>query len=170
MLSKRRVNMHARSTLLTCLVRSKLTYAVQSWQLTERQIDKLSAAWNRMLRRMVRGGFARKVPDDDSNFALKISNVELYKITGCQPLRDFIKKQQLHYAGHVTRMRNDCWQKRTLFIQNENNGKGYLRKYSEDLGGIDTSQTLRFIQAKLKLRQELDRRFGNRQDSSVKNC
>jgi len=47
-------------------------------------------------------------------------------------------------------------------MENENNCKAYLRKYSEDLGGIDISQTLRLMQDKLKLRQELDRPFGTR--------
>ena len=161
--------MKARMTLLTCLVRSKLVYGVQSWQLTERQIAKLSSAWNRMLRRMVRGGFARKFPDDDVDFSMKISNEKLFGITHSQPLSRFIKKQQIHYAGHVTRMGNTKWQKQTMFITNERNGRSYLRKYGEDLGGIDVSQTLRMMQDRDKLRLELNSRFGTATKSSAKN-
>ena len=51
----RRVNVRARMLLLTAMVRSRLTYSVQAWRLSNAQIQKLAVVWNRMLRRMVRG-------------------------------------------------------------------------------------------------------------------
>ena len=103
----RSIFMSARTTLLSSLVRSRLTYAVQSWQLTERQISRLSAVWHKMLRSMVQGGFSRKNPNDPNDFSMKISNSRLLSITKTQSLRDFIKRQQLQYAGHVVRMSNN---------------------------------------------------------------
>ena len=103
--------MGARVALLESLVRSRLLYSVQAWQLNCEEIRRIEVVYRGFLRKMVRGGF-RKVGenvDGKSEHAFVISNCRLYEITGTRPLADFINKQFLKYVGHVTRLSNSTW-------------------------------------------------------------
>ena len=41
-------------------MRSRLVYGCQAWEPNEADLRKMEAVWNGFLRKMVRGGFARK--------------------------------------------------------------------------------------------------------------
>ena len=147
------------------------TQSVQSWQLTETQIQRLAVVWNRMVRHMVRGGFAKRVSArNGSDFALRISIEQLFKIARLPSLPQYIKRQQLQFAAHISRMRNDSWQKRTMFMQSEiGGGKSDMRRYCDDMGGLESSQILKRFQNRKEFRHELDVRFGHRDKRSAKN-
>ena len=105
------ISLKTRVTLLNALVRSRLTYACQTWSLTARHSELLNATYNRMLRIMVRRGFRRK--EDSWSFVL--SNTELHRICGTDPLDDFIHRQQKSYIAHVIRKGDDSLTKRITF-------------------------------------------------------
>ena len=119
---------------------------------------------------MVRGGFSLKNPNEPGDFAMKISNARLCQLTVTSPLRDYIKQQQLLYAAHVSRMRNDAWQKMTLFMASETGGgRSRIRQYCEDTVGIPDNQLLRPMQNKKEFRQEVGPRYGRVKTASAKN-
>ena len=49
-----------RKKFLEACVRPRLTFATQSWRLSEIEIKKLESCWHGFLRRMVKGGFRNK--------------------------------------------------------------------------------------------------------------
>ena len=57
------INLHTRVKVAEARVRSRLTYALQSDRLIGRQCRTVDSVWMRVLRSMVRGGFARNGPD-----------------------------------------------------------------------------------------------------------
>ena len=110
---------------------------------------------------MIRGGFARKNPTDEFDFSMKVSNVRLVAITKTPSLRDFIKRQQLQYAGHVARMSNSSWQKMSLFMKSEHGSqRDPVKRYANDFG-VEIGQMLKEMQDKKKYSLELKARFGH---------
>ena len=80
------VKLLIRRKLLEASVRPRLTYATQAWIPLEEEMKKLDSCWFGFLRRVVKGGYRKKVPDDADNFSLAYTNEDLLRITGCQPL------------------------------------------------------------------------------------
>ena len=64
------INLHMRVKVAEARVHSRLTYVLQSDRLTGRQCRTVDSVWMRMLRSMVRGGFARNGPDSTRFTAL----------------------------------------------------------------------------------------------------
>ena len=92
------------------MVRSRLTYAVETARLNSEQKNKLDTVWMRMLRQMVSGGFARS-----ANFVLKFSNEDIYKICQTKSASQFCTIQHIKFLAHVARMSNSADQKKWLF-------------------------------------------------------
>ena len=63
--------------------------------------NQLEASWCGFLRRMVKGGFRRRSTEDGSetNFSFVYTNIDILRITKCQPLRDFINRRYLKYIA-----------------------------------------------------------------------
>ena len=84
-------------TLLNALVRSRLTYACQTWSLTARHSELLNTTYNRMLRIMVHRGCRR----NEDSWSFVLSNTELRRICGTDTLDEFIHhRQQKSYIAH----------------------------------------------------------------------
>ena len=63
--------------------------------------------------------FRRRPTEDGSytNFSLVYTNINILRITKCQPLRDFISNQYLKYTAHVCRRSNNNLTKLSLFMK-----------------------------------------------------
>ena len=105
------ISLKTRVLLLNSLIRSRLTYACQTWCLTAKQRDSLDVTYNRMLRIMVRNGFKRK----PNSWAYALTNEELYQICGTESVSVFIIRQQTRYVAHIVRKEDDSLTKRLTF-------------------------------------------------------
>ena len=65
-------------------------------QRLRRETKKLDSCWHGFLR-MVKGGFRNKPtePGNDTNSSLVYTNDDIFRITKCRPLREFIDTQYL---------------------------------------------------------------------------
>ena len=130
-------------------MRPRLTYATQAWTPLKEEIKKLDSYWFGFLRRLVKGGYRKKSPEDPNNFSLCYTNDDLLRVTRSQPLRDFINTQYLKYIAHVCRRPNNNLTKLSLFITPKSR---YFRdpwiKISKLLGDISIKQAKRETQSK----------------------
>ena len=111
-----------------CFVRSRMTYGCQTWSLTKQQYDRLEACQRKLVRQMVRGGFKRVENKDfecEKEFQpYVLGSKKLMKLCKLKPISEFVKKQQIKYAAHIARARNDTKNKQLLFNDNKNHNKG----------------------------------------------
>ena len=114
------ISLKTRVVLLNSLVRSRLTYGCQTWNLTARHNELLSATYNRMLRMMIRKGFRRK--EDSWSFVLP--NKDIYRLCGTDPLNLFIERQQRNYIAHIVRKQDESITKRLTFNNDKINRRG----------------------------------------------
>ena len=143
------IHLSIRRKLLEACVRPSLTYATQSWRPKEQEIKKLEACWFGFLRRMVKGGFRRKEPDNDLNFSFVYTNDDLQRIVNCQHIRDFINTQYLKYIAHVCRRPNTNLTKLSLFfIPRVSYYQDPWIKITKLLGDITIGQARRETQSK----------------------
>ena len=57
------------------MVRSRITYSCQTWNINKLQQERIRSAYTSLLRRMVRRGFDRKVDEnDDETYQFVLSN------------------------------------------------------------------------------------------------
>ena len=92
------INLHTRVKVAEARVRSRLTYALQSYRLTGRQCRTVDSVWMRMLRSMVRGGFARNGPDS-TRFTLP--NASILSACNTRSASSFCQQQHLRYLNLV---------------------------------------------------------------------
>ena len=86
-----------------------------------------------MLRRMVRGGFKRKVDENDEDtYEFVLSNRKILEICGTEDVLDYVKRMQENYLGHIARQKNDSIVKRLLFNDDQNKKRGRPIKTLED--------------------------------------
>ena len=74
-------------------VKSVLLYGSESWRVNQRDMGKIEAFHNGCLRRIL-----------NIFWPNKISNSQLYEITGCRSVVNEIKKRRYRWLGHVFRM------------------------------------------------------------------
>ena len=103
LLQNQRVNLRTRINFLDSLVRSRLTYACQNWNLTKNQFERLNVSYRSFLRRMIRNG-QKFVNPTENDYRLMISNERLHEICHTRDVEYFIRDQQTKYMSHVTRM------------------------------------------------------------------
>ena len=139
-------------------VRARLTYGTQASLPTENELKKLESCWYGILRQIVKGGH-RRAPRADNEFALKYRNVDLERIIGTPPLRDFITVNHLRYTAHVCRGDNDRLTKRMLFAKAKRaRFVDPWLKLSRTLG-VDTEQIKRDTQSRERFTVLLKKRF-----------
>lgn len=113
--SKKFFNKHiaikTRTKLLNALVRSRLTYACQTWSLNLQTQQRVNSAYMGMLRKMVRQGYKR-VP---GTYRFYLSNADLLNICGTQDPMQYIARQQKKFVGHIIRESDTTSTKRLLF-------------------------------------------------------
>ena len=91
-----KIKLHTRVKMLNSLVRSRLTYACQSWSITRVQLNRLSSTYCAMLRKMIKGGYRRK----PHTWSFQLSNQDLLRIGNTEDIGDFVARQQRNYAAH----------------------------------------------------------------------
>eukprot|EP00794_Sanderia_malayensis_P004472 gene4472-5066_t len=79
-----------------------------------------------ILRNLVKGGLARKLTklqqelrdeheDQSFDMAYKLTNSDIFKITGAKPLQQFIEEQQLNWYAHIVCQPNNNYTKQLTF-------------------------------------------------------
>ena len=94
----RRIHLKTRVKFLEAYIRSRLLYSVQAWHLSSAEMKKIVSVWNVFIRRMVKGGFQRKnaltnndfVPEEETNWAYKITNADLKRITNTTDIQGIL--------------------------------------------------------------------------------
>ena len=110
-----RIHLPTRVTFLNALVRARLTYSCQTWNLSQVQVDRINSSYLSMLRKMVKGGYRRV----DGTFRFVLSNRDLLRKCQTESIQDFISRQQRNFVAHITRSENDRLLKRLMFNGNE---------------------------------------------------
>ncbi len=127
------------------------------------KIQKLEVEWKRFLRRIVKGGLARKkapprdITEKDKkegewDYSFKYSNNAIHKICGTEPLQTFAQLQHLKWLSHVIRMDNSTLEKQTLFME----GSKDIWKKMEEVSGLDRNQLRRTMFCKKEFDGWLD--------------
>ena len=101
----KRIFLSTRIKFLEACVRSRLLYSVQAWQLGAKDMRKLETVWCGFLRRMVKGGYARRnapknkkdksIPEEEIDYTYKLSNDDIMSITKTSGIKNFCDKQHL---------------------------------------------------------------------------
>ena len=157
----RNIKNRSKIRFLEAYVRSRLTYGVAAVVPTEAQIGQLCSCWYECLRRMTKGGFARKSVSggDELSSSFVWSNSDLEKRYGTPPLRDFIHVQFLRYIAHITRRPNDHPTKTALFIEaTRKNVKSVWTKV-QFLVGLDRDDIISKMVKKEEFERVLAERF-----------
>ena len=149
-LTDHRIKLVTRVKFAESVIRSRLTYSVQTDRLKACQREQLDSVWVRMLRRMIKNGFTRKV--DDPN-AYRYDGAEVLRICSTKSASIFCQIQHLKFMAHVARMDNDTLQKQLLFTDYPKTKCQWL-PLANDLG-IDPIQLRRTIFDKEKLNELL---------------
>ena len=106
-----RIGLVTRVKVFNALVRSRLTYSCQTWTLTKKQTSRMNAAYVSLLRRMVRGGFARK----EGTYHYELTNSDIIKKCETEDIHAFMARQQRNFAAHIIRGDDRRITKRLLF-------------------------------------------------------
>ena len=144
-----KIYLKTRIKILNIIVRSRLTYSCQTWNLTRRQRDRINSCYTSMLRKMVKGGYRRK-PGTEWSFVYR--NEDLHTICGTEDVNIFTAHQQKKYLAHLSRQPNTCMTKRLLFNSNE----------AAKTGRTSTLETT-VLENEINTRDEFYRRALNRQ-------
>ena len=115
-----KINLKIRALLLNSLVRSRLVYGCQTWVINSHQMNRISAAYNGMLRKMTKGGYKRKA----DSWAFVHTNIDIQRMAKVESLESFVKKQQRNYVAHIIRKENSSLVKRLLFNNNVSHRQG----------------------------------------------
>ena len=116
--------------ILNSIVRSRLTYSCQTWNLNQRQQQRIQSCYIVMLRKMIRRGFERR-DRESGDFAYVITNDDVLRICETQDVLLHVEKQQSKYLAHIARRKNTNNAKRLLFNANANRKRGRPMKTLE---------------------------------------
>ena len=132
-LQNRKIYLKTRVYIMNVMVRSRLTYSCQTWNINKQQQERIRSAYTSLLRRMVKGGFKRKVDDNDEDtYEFVLSNRKILEICGTEDVLDYVKRMQENYLGHIARQKNTSIVKRLLFNDDQNKKRGRPIKTLED--------------------------------------
>ena len=116
-----KIHLKTRVKILNSIVRSRLTYSCQTWNLTARQENRMNSAYTGMLRKMVKGGYRRK---SDTEWGFILTNNDLLNICGTENISEFTGRQQKKYLAHLARQHNGTITKQLLFNDDEGRKPG----------------------------------------------
>ena len=115
------------------MVRSRLTYSCQTWNINQQQQQRIRSTYINMLRKMVRGGFERRIDDNnEQTFHFVMSSEDVLRVCKTEDILQYVKRQQQKYLGHIARQKNTSIVKRLLFNDNTNKKRGRPIKTLED--------------------------------------
>ena len=128
------IYLFTRVKMAESMIRSRLVYGIETERLKKKQKIKLDAIWMRFLRRMMKGGFARK----ENSFGYKYTNEKVLKICKTQDASKFCQIRHCKFLAHVTRSPNNTPQKQWLFTDLQGQ-RCQWKPLAKDLG-IDVLQ------------------------------
>ena len=114
------------------MVRSRLTYSCQTWNVTARQMERINSTYSTMLRKMIKGGYRRKT---NNEWSFGLSNKDPHNICGTENMDIYVGRQQQKYLAHIARQPNNALTKRLLFNCDESRKPGpklTLERSTED--------------------------------------
>ena len=94
-----KINLKTRTDILNSLVRSRVVYACQVWNITKAQLQRLNAMYMTCIQKMTKGGYIRK-PD---SWSFVHTNDDLLRMSKTISLESFVHKQQRNYVAHIIR-------------------------------------------------------------------
>ena len=94
-----KINLKIRVNMLNSLVRSRIVHACPTWILSQVQMGKINAVYNRMLRKMIKGGFRRR----ENSWSYVLKNEDIIQMVKTITLESFSNIQQRNYAAHIVR-------------------------------------------------------------------
>ena len=120
-----KIAIKTRVQIMNSIVRSIMVYGCQTWSLTKQLLRKIKGAYSRILRKMVKGGYRRKI--DSWSFVL--TNDEILRQCETEDIEAYIRRQQRNYMAHTVRREdtsmsklttyNDDWRRPGRFITTE---------------------------------------------------
>lgn len=122
-LTNKNIKLQWRVMIFNSMVRSRLTYSCQTWNLNKQQQQRIRSCYNTMLRKMIRRGFERR-NRDENDFSFIITNDDVLRICKTEDVITYTEKQQTKYLAHIARRSNDNTAKRLLFNDNKNRKRG----------------------------------------------
>ena len=132
-LLNRKIYLKTRVYILNTMVRSRLTYSCQTWNINQQQQKRVQSTYVSMLRKMIRGGFRKTLDgNNQETFKYVLSGEDVLEICETEDVLEFIKRRQESYLSHIARQKNSSIIKRLLFNDNENRKKGRPIKTLED--------------------------------------
>eukprot|EP00111_Clytia_hemisphaerica_P010884 TCONS_00031852-protein len=96
-LHNRKIFLKTRVYLLNTMVRSRLTYSCQTWNITQQQQQqqRIRSTDINMLRKMVRGGFERRIDEnDEQTFHFLMSSEDILPACKTEDILQYVKRQQ----------------------------------------------------------------------------
>ena len=130
-----KIMLKTRIKIFNALVRSRLTYSCQTWSLTKKQLQHISASYMSMIRKMVRGGYRRK----QNSYKYMLTNEDLLRKCDTESLETYIARQQRNYLAHLIRKPDSSILKQLVFNTNKSNKPG--RKITLYKTVIENEQT-----------------------------
>ena len=106
-----KINIKIRISMLNTLIRSRIVYGSQTWNVTQAQMNRMTSVYMGFIRKMTKGGYKRK----ENSWAYVLTNEDLLRISKTVSLKEFVTKQQVNYVGHLIRKDNNSIAKRLLF-------------------------------------------------------
>ena len=110
------IRLPTRIKILNAVVRSRLTYSCQTWNITARQRNRINSSYTGMLRKMVKGGYRRK---SETEWNFQLTNNELHNLCKTEDISAFVLRQQKKYLAHLARQPNRTLTKKLLFNDNK---------------------------------------------------
>ena len=142
-------------------------YALQARLLTARENARIESIWAGYIRKMVKGGYARKKsphtatgqPEEEFNWAFKLTNAKLLSIAKTTSISAFIEKQHFKFIAHTTRRPNDHLQKMLCFAKPQSGRSHWTRL--EKAAGIDQMQLRSTMFKRLDFNKWLELRYSH---------
>ena len=110
-----KIHLATRVKIMNALVRTRLTYSCQTWNLSQVQGNHINASYMLMLRKMVKGGYRRQA----GTYRFVLTNRDLLEKCQTEDIHDFVARQQRNFVAHVTRFDNERLVKRVMFNGND---------------------------------------------------
>ena len=109
-----KINLKTRTNILNSLVRSRIVYACQTWNVTQAQLQRLNAMYMSCIRKMTKGDYKRKT----DSWSFVHTNNDLLRMSKTIALETFVHNQQRKYVAHIVRKDNRSIVKRLMFNNN----------------------------------------------------
>ena len=158
-LTNRNILLKTRVFVLNAIVRSRLTYSCQTWNVNQVQQRRLESAYVFMLRKMIRDGFKRKEQSEPEtpNYAFYYSSEDVRHICQTEDIMSYVNRQQTKYLAHVARKNTKSLTKKLLFNDDRNRKKGRPVLTLEDYVLMQQNMTKdQFYRAALKRTLDVD--------------